>query len=305
MHPGAPVGRNSGEPGLLRGVWRGLLALFLLCMPVGCGGSHRNGAPETVAGGAAGPSDGEGAGPIVVADFGPEDEGKSVPSGWRELTFDPDDFPKKSEYRVVKLDGKHVLRARTDSGASGLYKPVSVKPQDYPYVAWRWRVDQVFDKADGRTKQGDDYPARLYVAFKYDPSSVGLLTQAAFEVAKSRSEEGRYPPLHALNYVWANRLSENTWIPNPYQDRSKMIAVESGREGLGRWQWEVRNYLRDFRATVGGDPTPVEFIAVMIDGDGTASSGVSYFGRIELWSKAPPYETPGPLAPPTRLGEWP
>ena len=234
----------------------------------------------------------------IVAEFGPEDAGKEIPPGWREQTFDPDDFPKKSEYKVIKLEDKYVLRARTDGGVSGLYKPVNVKIKDFPYIAWKWRVEQVFEKTDARTKEGDDYPARLYIAFKYDPERVGFFTRATFELAKRRSEEGEYPPLWALNYVWANKLTENTWIPNPWQERSKMIAVQSGSQGTGKWRWEVRNYLKDFKAIVGEEPTPIQFIAVMIDGDGTGSRGVSYFERVELWSDIPPYAESDRLPPP-------
>ncbi len=236
----------------------------------------------------------------VVAEFGPEDVDKEIPAGWEELRFDPDEFPKKSAYRVVKLGDKYALRAHTQGGVSGLYKPVNVKIEDYPYIAWKWRVDQVFEKSDARTKTGDDYPARLYIAFKYDPDRVGFFTRASFELAKTRSEKDEYPPLWALNYIWASNLKENTWVPNAWEERSKMIAVQSGKNGTGEWRWEVRNYRKDLKAIVDEEPTPIQFIAVMIDGDGTGSAGTSYFQRIELWSDIPPYAKSDQIKPPKR-----
>ena len=67
-----------------------------------------------------------------------------------------------------------------------------------------------------------------------------------------------------------------------------MIAVRTGAADLRKWRWEARNYLQDFKAIVGEEPPPVEFVAVMIDGDGTGSVGVSYFDSIELRSDLPP-----------------
>ena len=240
---------------------------------------------------------------IPLAEFGPEDVGRDTPRDWRELTFDPDNIPIRSRYTVVEKDGEYVLRAHTDRGASALFHPVEADPQEYPYIAWRWRVEQHFPRGDGAAKSGDDYPARLYIAFKYDPSRVGLWTRMKFRMAKGRSDYGEYPPLWALNYVWGNTLKENTWISNPWEERSKMIAVRSGPEGTGEWHWEVRNYLKDFTHIIGGEPTPVHFVAVMIDGDNTESKGTAYFDRIELWSEVPPYAQNTDFPEPQKHGE--
>ena len=67
-----------------------------------------------------------------------------------------------------------------------------------------------------------------------------------------------------------------------------MRAGRGGDTGVGEWQWEVRNYVKDFKTIVREDPTQLKFIAVMIDGDNTNSNGTAYFGPIELWSELPP-----------------
>ena len=239
---------------------------------------------------------------ITLARFDGGDIGARVPDGWKPLTFDSDGGIKPSEYRVVEKDGQIVLRGRTLSGASALFREIEVDPQEYPYIAWRWRVEQSFPRGDGTTKGGDDYPARLYVAFKYDSSRVGWWTRMKFRMARGRSEYGGYPPLWALNYVWANTLKQNTWTPNRWQERSKMVAVRSGEEGVGEWHWEVRNYVEDFREIVGEEPTPVKFIAVMIDGDNTNTDGEAYFGPIQLWSELPARFQGRVPAPPRRYG---
>jgi len=85
---------------------------------------------------------------------------------------------------------------------------MDLDPKRFPYV--RWRVDQVFGRAHETAKQGDDYPARLYIAFRYERSRVGLVTRAKFALARKASRTGEYPPLYALNYVWVNHLEPDT-----------------------------------------------------------------------------------------------
>ena len=235
---------------------------------------------------------------LPLSRFEAADVGKSVPSGWKELTFNPSKFPKKSTYEVVRLDGRIVLKASTQGGVSALYRPLNVDPKEYPYLAWRWRADNRYPGVDQRTKAGDDYPARVYIAFRYVSARVGWFTRLEYDLARRRSREGQYPPLYALNCVWANTARVNTWFPNPWQDRAKMIVVRTGAKGLKEWHQEARNYLADFKAIVGEEPTPVEYVAVMIDGDGSGSSGTSYFADIELRKTPPPGFERGAFQPP-------
>lgn len=248
------------------------------------------------------PADGEAAEPMALSEFGPRDVGK-IPDGWEELKFDEDNVPRPSRYQVVRLDGRPVLKGTTDGGASGLFRPVNVDPKKHPYIAWRWRIEQVYPKADGRRKSGDDYPARLYVAFKYDSSRVGWGTRLTYEYLRRQSPNDRYPPLYALDYVWASRLKAGTWLPNPWEGRAKMIVLRSGKRGLGEWHRECRNYVRDFKAIVDEALPEVEYVAVMIDGDNTKFKGVAYFADIEFRAAPSPGFDADALDPPKRLDD--
>ena len=66
-------------------------------------------------------------------------------------------------------------------------------------------------------KEGDDYPARIYVTFQYDSQKVSLFGKAKYEAAKLIY--GQYPPLGAINYIWESRAPVGTTVPNPYTDR--------------------------------------------------------------------------------------
>jgi len=222
---------------------------------------------------------------IVVGRF--TTPGKELPEGWKEQTFDPEKIPVASVYEQVRMGDQVVLKGTTRKGASLVYRPVDVNWRKHPVLAWRWRVDQVFEKQDERSKAGDDFPARIYIGFKYDPSRVNWFTRRAFEKARRASKDGSYPPLYSLTYVWATKEPVNTAYSNPYQDRAKMVVVRSGTEGLKTWHAETRDYAKDFRAIVGEDPPEVEFVAIMIDGDNTGSSGVCYFADIRFLPRMP------------------
>lgn len=226
-----------------------------------------------------------GAGEIPVSNF--DSPGKELPDGWRHQTFDPKKVPRASEYDLVEMGGETVLRGRTQSGASLVYRRVEVDWRTHPVIAWRWRVDQVFDKEDEPSKAGDDYPARLYIGFKYDPERVNWLQRRLFERARRQSDDNSYPPLYTLNYVWATKEPPGAAYDNPYQSRAKMLVARSGRKGLRQWHEEARNYVEGFREIVGEEPPEVEFVALMIDGDDTESSGVSYFADIRFLAEMP------------------
>ncbi len=220
--------------------------------------------------------------------LGPRKEGGTLPEGWSERTFDPARFPRKSRYAVTGRGAETSLEASTDGGASFIFKDISVEPAAYPYLAWRWRVEKIFEKADETTRKGDDFPARLCLGFRFDATGASLGERLFFEIARLRSDAGKYPPRYVLCYVWAGKLKENTWAPSPWGERSGVIAVRSGAAGLGKWRFEIRDYVGDFRAIKGVSPPSVDFVALMIDGDGTGSSGTSYFRKIELLAEPPP-----------------
>ncbi|MER3424857.1 MAG: hypothetical protein C4293_18185, partial [Nitrospiraceae bacterium] len=93
-----------------------------------------------------------------------------------------------------------VVMATSEASSSGLIREIAISPRDYPIVQWRWKVGNLLKKSDVTRKEGDDYPARLYITFAYDPAKVGLFEKAKYEAA--RLIYGQYPPGGAINYIW-------------------------------------------------------------------------------------------------------
>ncbi|MBW1988693.1 MAG: DUF3047 domain-containing protein [Deltaproteobacteria bacterium] len=187
--------------------------------------------------------------PILVDDY------SQGLSRWKEKSFKGNTL-----YQVVQTDRGPAIQARSRGAASGLYREMEFDPAQHPVLSWSWKISGVLEKGDARTKQGDDYAARVYVVF---PSVLFWRTKA-------------------LNYIWANKLEKGAVVKNAYTSNAMMIAVQSGNENAGRWVQEKRNLVEDYRRAFGEDPPGAGAVAVMTDTDDTGESATAWYGRILL-----------------------
>lgn len=203
-----------------------------------------------------------------------------LPEGWEALTYKK--IPKHTAYTIQQDDGNFYLKAESRRSASGLIKRIELDPETYPILSWRWKVEGIIQTGDERRKDRDDYAARVYVTFKYDPQTASLWEKIKYGSYKTLY--GEYPPKASINYIWANRLAKGESVVSPYTDRSKVIAVESGEAGLGEWLTEERNVFLDYRALFGEAPPLIQGIAIMTDTDNTGESVIAYYDDIVFQS---------------------
>lgn len=232
-----------------------------------------------------------GAEAVAAGAFSGARPGGALPKGWQPLRFARIERP--SDYALVDVDGVVVVRAESRGGASGLTRSLDLDPATYPVVEWRWRIANLLAGSDVTRKSGDDHPARLYVAFAFDPRQAGWLERMRYEAL--RLVYGEYPPKAAINYIWASHSPKGTVVPNPYSDRTWMVVVESGDEHLGEWRRERRDVAADYQR-IFGEPAPrVSGVGIMTDTDDTGESAVAWFGDIVFRERAGD-ATPGPGA---------
>jgi len=180
-------------------------------------------------------------------------------TGWEIKKFDG-----QTRYIFEEDEGRRVLKAVCNAAASGLFKDVKADIQQFPILRWSWKVENILEKGDARTKEGDDYAARIYVIFPRFPSwrTTGL------------------------TYIWANKLPRGETWPNSYaEDNVIMIAVQSGSENVGKWMSEERNLHDDYKRVFGKEPPKLGNIAIMTDADNTGESVKAYYGDIILSSE--------------------
>ena len=223
-------------------------------------------------GGAAAPH-----GPSLIIDtFSNGPDASGLPKGWKPLHFRK--IARHTQYTVEQEGENKFLKAVSQSSASGIYKELDLDLKAYPILSWRWRVENIIQKGDEQSKEGDDYSARLYVTFQYEPDQASLWEKTKYETY--RLLYGEYPPAGSLNYIWANKLAKGAAIDSPYTEKSKMVAVESGSDGLGQWRSEQQDVFEDYKRLFGQEPPPLVAIAVMTDTDNTGESATAYYDDI-------------------------
>ncbi len=213
---------------------------------------------------------------LEVGKFSVASEGNALPDGWKPLTFKK--IEKHTTYKVVKDGDAAVVKAVSEASASGLTREIKINLKDYPIVQWRWKVANILKNGDVSKKEGDDYPARIYITFDYDAGKVSFFKKAQYETVKLIY--GQYPPLGAINYIWESKATKGTVVPNPYTDQVKMIVVESGAAGLNQWMSEERNVYEDYKKAFGDEPPMISGVAIMTDTDNTGESATAYYGDI-------------------------
>jgi hypothetical protein len=199
---------------------------------------------------------------------------------WRRVSFPR--IGKHTHYTIESRADHRYLRAESNASASALVYRGAFNVYDYPKMKWRWRVSNVYQKGDVRTKAGDDYPLRIYILFPYDPARASAFDRVRYAVAKGLY--GEYPPHSALNYIWANREQEKgLTVPNPYAENARMIALQGGPALAGQWVEEQVHILEDYRRAFTSDPPPIASVGIMSDSDNTGEQAVSHVEFIEVF----------------------
>ncbi|MBI4715717.1 MAG: DUF3047 domain-containing protein [Nitrospirae bacterium] len=217
---------------------------------------------------------------LPVGLFSEAAEGQPLPPEWRPLVFPK--IPRHTEYALVRDGEITVVRAVSRAAASGLTREIRIDLREYPVIRWRWKVSNVVRKSDARRKEGDDYAARIYIAFMYEPDRLSLAKKAKYRIGRLLYGD---LPIGALTYIWESRAPVGTLVDNAYTGFVKMIVVESGDRNTGRWITEERNVYDDYRRAFVEEPPPVSGVAIMTDTDNTGESAVAYYGDIVFMKK--------------------
>ena len=212
---------------------------------------------------------------LEVGTFSSAPLGQALPAGWKPLAFKK--IPKHTEYQLIEDGDIVVVKAVSQASASGLIKAVTINPREYPIVRWRWKVENVLRHSDVTRKDGDDFPARLYITFAYDPDKVSFGRKLKFKAGKAVFGD---IPIGALNYVWDTKAKIGTIVANAYTDFAQMVVVESGAQKVGLWVNEERNVYEDYKRAFGEEPPLLNGVAIMTDTDNTKERATAFYGDI-------------------------
>jgi len=194
--------------------------------------------------------------PATLMDFDRPFPLDPLPAGWRHRTFWT---RSPMTFGFAEKDGVRALRCATDASASMLFRAVDFDIGVRPVLAWRWYIEQgIASAADERTHDGDDHPARLFLAFR-----------------TGAGEERR------MEIVWGNRIDAPGTI---YRIKKFPHFVADGGEAhVHQWRNETVDLATACRRIWPGDAvTRLTDIAVFCDSDETGGRTVAYFASIRL-----------------------
>ncbi len=215
---------------------------------------------------------------LLAGAFSAARPGAALPAGWTPLAAA--NIKVHTRYSLVDDNGVTVLRADSQSGASGLSLSLRIDPGELPWLRWRWNISNIIGATDLRSKAGDDFPARVYVMFDYPLEKLPFFERNKLRLARALFDP--HLPAATLCYVWDGKAPAGTIASSAYTDRVKVIVVESGSARVKQWVDVERNIARDFRAAFGEEAPPVSAIAVATDTDNTGTSAIAHFGDISF-----------------------
>lgn len=170
-------------------------------------------------------------------------------SGWRFSKTKKEDV----YYRILQEDNNHYLNAKTKGGAVNFGREakvtyrgreINVSLRSFQKLRWRWRVHDLPEGADETDENKNDSAAVVRLIF------------------------GTNMFAKRLKYIWSATLPQGTVIES---SRQYTIVLRGGTDDLGKWVWEEVNAYQDYRRLFGGDPRPVDVLALLTDSDNTGT----------------------------------
>jgi hypothetical protein len=203
---------------------------------------------------------------VFVSNFEPVNPPTlSIPPSWQIIRLESN-VP-ATKYRQLNWEGVNAIEANADSSMALLGRLVEVDLNETPMLCWLWRIDSVVKSADMTKRQGDDYAARMYLAFSLPKETLTLADKAALTIA--RGFFGSQVPDGAINYVWDNIHPIGTRMPNAYTARAQMVVRRTGNLESGKWIAERVNVLEDLHRTFGTTNGKLKLLAIASDSDNT------------------------------------
>jgi Protein of unknown function (DUF3047) len=162
-----------------------------------------------------------------------------------------------AETNLISENGETVLHMKSIKSSFALEHQTDINVVEYPYITWTWKALSLPSRGDVREKSKDDQALQLLVAFK----------------------DGR-----VLSYVWdANAPAgtiEDESLPWPLSITIKVIVINSGESGLGKWITNTRNVYEDYRNFFRKDPPLVEGIRLQMNTQHTGDSAEGFIGDV-------------------------
>jgi len=204
---------------------------------------------------------------LPITDFSSAELKDGAPEGWKL-----DTLRGRADLKLVPGNPGYTLHMKSDSESFfGIRRSFPVNPEEYPWLNWIWKVQELPEGGDVRNGDTNDQAIQVYLIFK----DTGW-------PAKLNS------PI--IGYIWDSEPPRETVASNHGRVGMmvRYIVVRNKEDGLDAWHREKRNVLEDFRKLFpdidGGAPRQIVAVGFFINSHHTKSGAESlladaYFSR--------------------------
>jgi len=149
-------------------------------------------------------------------------------------------------------------------------------------LSWRWRVDEGPPPTRLDRRGGDDRALSISIGFAGWPPAASAWQRTQHRIAQA-SAGGRHLPRAALLFVWGGTGREPRGFESPYMaGLGRVFVLRPADAPRGTWQEEHVDLGALWRETFGGEPPPVEKLAIAADADDTSARLLARIERIRF-----------------------
>ncbi|GIX33939.1 MAG: hypothetical protein KatS3mg125_1895 [Lysobacterales bacterium] len=182
------------------------------------------------------------------------------------------------QFDVIEQEGRKVLMVYSASAEGRLEQPLGLAPSESLRLNWRWRVDEHAQAGDLADPAKDDHALRLCVRVVPDPERAGERTRRGLAALLGGSLR------HTLCYLWDARYPSGhlAWSAD---ESTRLIVLRGAETPTGRWQYETRDLIADYRQHFGAEAKSVELLWLSARSSGTGARTLAFFADPELLSE--------------------
>ena len=187
-----------------------------------------------------------------------------------------------TQFTVADVDGKRALRVEAVESYGNLVHPLQLE-MPAAHLAWQWRLENLIEGADLRTKAGDDTALKICVFFDLPMDKIPFADRQILRFARSKTTDA--VPGATVCYVWDAKLAAGTMLDNAFTRRMRYVVVRSGAQRLNQWVAERRDVAADFAKLFGAESDsvpPIIGVAIGADADNTKSRSVGFVTGLTL-----------------------
>ena len=149
-------------------------------------------------------------------------------------------------------------------------------------LTWRWRVEAAPPPTDLTRRGGDDRAIAIAVGFQGWPTRSTVWQRTQHAVAQARAGS-HVLPRSMLIYAWGGTGQEPPSFYSPWMGGLGRVRIlRPAQAPTGRWFEERVDLAAEWRTAFGGEPPPLQEIAIGTDADDTQARFSAMVERIRF-----------------------